>query len=135
MPSQSDLPRLLRHPHPVASFRVVSVLARFRGPAGRAVPAPRPSSDSPHQVPDADQIVDRRGEGEHPSDSAQRLSDVCRGLAEMARSLPVVFPVHPRTRATLQRVGIALDKSPGLTLSSRSDIWPWSCLKQTPGLS
>jgi UDP-GlcNAc3NAcA epimerase len=30
--------------------------------------------------------------------------------------MPVVFPVHPRTRAALERAGIALADRPGLTL-------------------
>lgn len=50
------------------------------------------------------------------TDSGERLRQIGRGLAEMAAAMPVVFPVHPRTRAALKRAGIALAGQPGLTL-------------------
>ena len=50
------------------------------------------------------------------TDSPSRLAEICRGLTEMATSLPVVFPVHPRTRAALLRAGITLQGLSGLML-------------------
>jgi UDP-N-acetylglucosamine 2-epimerase (non-hydrolysing) len=41
------------------------------------------------------------------------LADAMRSLAEVARELPVVFPVHPRTRKMLGRG----DERPGVTLT------------------
>jgi UDP-N-acetylglucosamine 2-epimerase (non-hydrolysing) len=41
------------------------------------------------------------------------LADAMRSLAEVARELPVVFPVHPRTRKMLGRD----DERPGVTLT------------------
>jgi UDP-GlcNAc3NAcA epimerase len=35
------------------------------------------------------------------TDDANRLREICLGLAEVASMLPVVFPVHPRTNAAL----------------------------------
>jgi UDP-N-acetylglucosamine 2-epimerase (non-hydrolysing) len=37
------------------------------------------------------------------------LADAVRHLAEVSRSLPVVFPVHPRTRAAITRLGDTVD--------------------------
>ena len=50
------------------------------------------------------------------TDDPRRLQQICRGLAETAAAMPVVFPVHPRTRAALERAGIGLADRPGLTL-------------------
>src|SRR5687767_11661717 len=50
------------------------------------------------------------------TDDPRRLQQICRGLAETAAAMPVVFPVHPRTRAALKRADIALADRPGLTL-------------------
>jgi UDP-N-acetylglucosamine 2-epimerase (non-hydrolysing) len=40
-------------------------------------------------------------------DGAERLEAVVNGLAELAERSPVVFPVHPRTRARLEATGLA----------------------------
>lgn len=40
-------------------------------------------------------------------DDAQRLGAVIEVLSRLAESLPVVFPLHPRTRARLGRIGAA----------------------------
>lgn len=50
------------------------------------------------------------------TDDPRRLQQICRGLAEIAAAMPVVFPVHPRTRAALERAGIVLADRPGLIL-------------------
>jgi len=51
------------------------------------------------------------------TDDPRRLQQICRGLAETAAAaMPVVFPLHPRTRAALERAGIVLADRPGLTL-------------------
>jgi UDP-GlcNAc3NAcA epimerase len=50
------------------------------------------------------------------TDSAERLRQIGRGLAGMAATLPVVLPLHPRTRSALERAGIALRGQPGLTV-------------------
>ncbi|HVQ76780.1 MAG TPA: UDP-N-acetylglucosamine 2-epimerase (non-hydrolyzing) [Candidatus Binatia bacterium] len=42
-------------------------------------------------------------------DHPDRLADVARTLSEIGKRLPLVFPVHPRTRQMLQRCDIPLD--------------------------
>lgn len=42
-------------------------------------------------------------------DDPDRLTDVARTLSEVGERLPLVFPVHPRTRQMLQRCDINLD--------------------------
>ena len=42
-------------------------------------------------------------------DSPERLRGIAAALTEVARERPVVFPVHPRTRARLDAAGITLD--------------------------
>jgi UDP-GlcNAc3NAcA epimerase len=41
------------------------------------------------------------------TDDPARLRTLCRTLADAADGLPVLFPAHPRTRAALERAGIA----------------------------
>ena len=38
--------------------------------------------------------------------SAERLSSIARGLAEIAEEVPVVFPLHPRTRKALEELNL-----------------------------
>jgi UDP-N-acetylglucosamine 2-epimerase (non-hydrolysing) len=47
------------------------------------------------------------------------LASIVASLARIAARLPVVFPVHPRTRARLEAAGLwsTLEKSPGVVLS------------------
>ncbi len=40
------------------------------------------------------------------TDDAQRLGTIVDGLADVAREMPVVLPLHPRTRKALQREGL-----------------------------
>ena len=37
------------------------------------------------------------------TDDPNRLREICLGLADVATMLPVVFPVHPRTKTAIQR--------------------------------
>lgn len=48
-------------------------------------------------------------------DSKQQLEDIFRIIAETAKNIPVIFPVHPRTKANMQKFGIA---SPHLYITS-----------------
>jgi UDP-N-acetylglucosamine 2-epimerase len=45
------------------------------------------------------------------TDDRSRLRAIVGGLAELAMTLPVIFPIHPRTRALLPALGIALPES------------------------
>jgi UDP-N-acetylglucosamine 2-epimerase (non-hydrolysing) len=45
-------------------------------------------------------------------DDQQQLSRLVAALREIGTSLPIVFPVHPRTRARLQAAEIAIDSLP-----------------------
>jgi UDP-GlcNAc3NAcA epimerase len=49
------------------------------------------------------------------TDDPARLAAVFGGLARLARELPVVLPLHPRTRGALERAGAAGD-TPGLRI-------------------
>ncbi|MGE3796044.1 MAG: non-hydrolyzing UDP-N-acetylglucosamine 2-epimerase [Dehalococcoidia bacterium] len=44
-------------------------------------------------------------------DSPERMRDVMRALDEVGASIPLAFPVHPRTRTMLDRAAIAVDPS------------------------
>jgi UDP-GlcNAc3NAcA epimerase len=46
----------------------------------------------------------------------ERLHAIVDALARFAATLPVVWPVHPRTRSLLQRMGFVAAAVPGLTL-------------------
>lgn len=46
------------------------------------------------------------------TDDPIRLSAAVRAIESISRQLPVVFPLHPRTRQRLQAAGYALDASP-----------------------
>jgi UDP-N-acetylglucosamine 2-epimerase (non-hydrolysing) len=45
------------------------------------------------------------------------LRQILGAVGSIARRLPVVFPVHPRTRRCVQEMGIHLEEMPGLVLS------------------
>ncbi|MBS0522074.1 MAG: UDP-N-acetylglucosamine 2-epimerase (non-hydrolyzing) [Proteobacteria bacterium] len=53
-------------------------------------------------------------------DTAAALGKLCDALVSIARRLPLIFPVHPRTRARLSEFGLAarLEAEPGLRLLS-----------------
>lgn len=40
------------------------------------------------------------------TDDPQRLAGIMEGLGALAREMPVVFPVHPRTRQLIQKLGL-----------------------------
>ncbi len=48
-------------------------------------------------------------------DQAETLAPILEALAEISRELPLIFPVHPRTRANLERFGIELPETIRLT--------------------
>ena len=52
-------------------------------------------------------------------DDAPTLAGIVEQLAEVSRALPVVFPLHPRTRKRLQEFQLleTLDRAPGVHLS------------------
>ena len=45
-------------------------------------------------------------------DSAEMMARIGGALTEIAAELPLIFPVHPRTRGNLEKFGI----DPGLSL-------------------
>lgn len=47
-------------------------------------------------------------------DDRETLAGLLRAIGEIAKGLPVLFPVHPRTTARLQQAGFDLDAIPGL---------------------
>ncbi|HEV7929553.1 MAG TPA: UDP-N-acetylglucosamine 2-epimerase (non-hydrolyzing), partial [Nitrosospira sp.] len=47
-------------------------------------------------------------------DTAYTMSQICLGLKEISAELPLIFPVHPRTRGNLEKFGI--DLGPNITL-------------------
>lgn len=52
-------------------------------------------------------------------DDPSRLREICKALRSIARKIPLVFPVHPRTRARMSQIGLL--KKPrhlGITLLS-----------------
>lgn len=51
------------------------------------------------------------------TDDGARLRTLCRTLAEAAEGVPVVLPAHPRTRAAMERAGIADEVSGWLRIT------------------
>ena len=49
-------------------------------------------------------------------DDGQVLKSICETLERIARKIPMIFPIHPRTRKNLEQNGLMhlLDKTPGL---------------------
>ena len=50
------------------------------------------------------------------TDHPARLRSITTAIAEVAKSLPVVLPLHPRTRAALATLGLSLADVPGVRL-------------------
>jgi UDP-GlcNAc3NAcA epimerase len=50
------------------------------------------------------------------TDVPERLAAIVEGLTTMAKSLPVVWPVHPRTRGVLEKMGALKQLSESVTL-------------------
>lgn len=63
-------------------------------------------------------------------DDPQNLRQILSTLAEISRRLPVVFPVHPRTRQRLQEGNLIgfIEMSPGLILSEPLGYLDFLCL-------
>jgi UDP-N-acetylglucosamine 2-epimerase (non-hydrolysing) len=63
-------------------------------------------------------------------DSAESLARLMGVFGEIARDLPVIFPVHPRTRARLAAAGIAIESGSGLRLIDSVDYLDSLCLQK-----
>ncbi len=50
------------------------------------------------------------------TDDPSRLRAIFLGLADAARDIPVIVPLHPRTRAAIAEQGVEIERSPGLRL-------------------
>lgn len=59
------------------------------------------------------------------------LAEAMRSLAAVARELPVLFPVHPRTRARLEALG--LDEQAGVTLAEPAGYLDFLSLEAEAG--
>ncbi len=46
------------------------------------------------------------------TDDSQRLRNIFKALIEVSRELPLIMPIHPRTRIKLDLAGIDLEKTP-----------------------
>ena len=51
-------------------------------------------------------------------DDPEKLKQICKGLEEISKTLPLVFPVHPRTRKNLEQINLwqHLEQVPGIHL-------------------
>jgi UDP-N-acetylglucosamine 2-epimerase (non-hydrolysing) len=63
-------------------------------------------------------------------DSEDTLGPLIRALAEVSRRLPIVFPVHPRTRKALEKSGLGplVEEAPGLRLIEPQGYLDFLCL-------
>lgn len=52
------------------------------------------------------------------TDAPDRLQAIIEGLGELSRELAVVLPLHPRTRAALERIGVRVDDLPAGLLTT-----------------
>lgn len=70
-------------------------------------------------------------------DSPEILGRLCRALASISRTLPLVFPVHPRTAKNLALHGLqgALDEAPGILLLPPQDYISFMNLLFSSGLA
>jgi UDP-GlcNAc3NAcA epimerase len=50
------------------------------------------------------------------TDDPTRLAAVVEGLARVSKQLPVLWPLHPRTRGALERAGLPAAQAPGLRI-------------------
>jgi len=68
------------------------------------------------------------------TDRPDRLRVIAEALETLARDMPVVFPVHPRTRGMLERDGIDLSGRPGLHLCEPLGYLPMLSLESSARL-
>ena len=59
-------------------------------------------------------------------DNAEQFAEILAGLQEVAKSVPLYFPVHPRTRTQMERNGLCLD--PGIHLIEPLGYLDFLCL-------
>ena len=69
-------------------------------------------------------------------DSPVVLGELCRALARIAKKIPIIFPVHPRTRKNLKSYGLlsSLTSTPGLQLIEPLSYIPFMNLLFNCGL-
>jgi len=65
------------------------------------------------------------------------LGEICRALARIAKKIPIIFPVHPRTRKNLKSFGLlsSLANTPGLQLIEPLSYVPFMNLLFNCGLA
>ena len=56
-------------------------------------------------------------------DSAETMKQICGALTEIAAELPLIFPVHPRTRDNIEKFGI--DLAPNITVVGPQGYMPF----------
>ena len=49
-------------------------------------------------------------------DDKQVLEGILAALQEISTELPIIFPIHPRTRGRMAEFGLSFDKHPGVRL-------------------
>jgi UDP-N-acetylglucosamine 2-epimerase (non-hydrolysing) len=67
----------------------------------------------------------------HNVDGAQGISRVLDAIAEIQRTTPVLFPVHPRTRASLEATGLEarLAAMPGVRMTGPLGYLDFLCIQ------
>lgn len=107
-PSRDGDENLLREGVDPARIRfvgnvMIDTLARLLPRARERWPDLRRRLDAPERF--ALVTLHRPGNVDHPD----VLAEIIAGLEQVSGQLPVLFPVHPRTRSRLQEFGIAVD--------------------------
>jgi UDP-N-acetylglucosamine 2-epimerase (non-hydrolysing) len=114
-PTPANADRLLREGVPAE--RVVVTGNTLFDALATLLPAPEAAADvqQRHGVVDGRYVLATVHRSSNVDD-VPRLAALLDGLATLARSVPVLLPLHPRTRAAADRAGLALDR-PGLALT------------------
>lgn len=68
------------------------------------------------------------------TDDSQRLTSIMRALNRLATDIPVVFPMHPRTRSRLETCGQSLSAKPGLHIVNPLGYLDMAMLEQSAAL-